>query len=162
VDWLGLRGKGALVAGAGGIGGAAALALAEAGADEVVADIDDQRLDELAQKGLRTLRADLTDADGGRECVARADGLLGRLDVFVHAVGVNDRRPVLDTPDDVWRRITSVNLDSAFWTGKAAGALMVARGYGRIVYLSSVSGLLAHRTTRPTPRARAPSTSCAG
>lgn len=144
MDWLGLRGRGALVAGAGGIGGAVALALAEAGADVVVADVDDQRLDELAQKGLRTLRADLTDADDGRDCVTRADALLGRLDVFVHAVGVNDRRPVLDTPDDVWRTITAANLDSAFWTGKAAGALMVARGYGRIVYLSSVSGLLAH------------------
>ena len=144
MDWLGLRGKGALVAGAGGIGGAAGLALADAGADVVVADVDEQRLDDLAAKGIRTLRADLTDADGARACVARADELLGRLDVFVHAVGVNDRRPVLDTPDDVWRRITAVNLDSAFWTGKAAGELMVARGYGRIVYLSSVSGLLAH------------------
>jgi gluconate 5-dehydrogenase len=144
VDWLGLRGKGALVAGAGGIGGAAALALAEAGTDVVVADVDEQRLDELAQKGLRTLRADLTDAGSARDCVTRADELLGRLDVFVHAVGVNDRRPVLETPDDVWRRITTVNVDSAFWTGKAAGELMVARGYGRIVYLSSVSGLLAH------------------
>lgn len=141
MDWLGLRGKGALVAGAGGIGAAAARALAEAGADVVVADRDTQRLGEL---GLRTLEADLTDADSARECVLRADELLGRLDLFVHAVGVNDRRPVLDTPDDVWRRIMSVNADSAFWTGKAAGELMVARGYGRIVYLSSVSGLLAH------------------
>ncbi|MEV7043490.1 SDR family oxidoreductase [Amycolatopsis sp. NPDC051061] len=141
MDWLGLRGKGALVAGAGGIGGAAALALAEAGADVVVADRDAHRLDEL---GLRALEADLTDAEGARNCITRADELLGGLDIFVHAVGVNDRRPVLETPDDVWRRITAVNVDSAFWTGKAAGELMVARGYGRIVYLSSVSGLLAH------------------
>ncbi|MFJ9782966.1 SDR family NAD(P)-dependent oxidoreductase [Amycolatopsis sp. NPDC101161] len=141
MDWLGLRGKGALVAGAGGIGAAAARALAGAGADVVVADRDRRRLGEL---GLRTLEADLTDADSARACVTRADELLGRLDIFVHAVGVNDRRPVLDTPDDVWRRILSVNADSAFRTGRAAGELMVARGYGRIVYLSSVSGLLAH------------------
>ncbi|MDQ7810959.1 SDR family oxidoreductase [Amycolatopsis sp. A133] len=144
VEWLGLRGKGALVAGAGGIGGAAALALAEAGADVVVADIDEERLGELARPGVRTLVADLSDATGARDCVTRADALLGRLDVFVHAIGVNDRRPVLDTPDDVWRAITAVNVDSAFRTGKAAGELMVARGYGRIVFLSSVSGLLAH------------------
>ncbi|WP_370964254.1 SDR family NAD(P)-dependent oxidoreductase [Amycolatopsis sp. cg9] len=144
MDWLGLRGKRALVAGAGGIGGAAALALAGAGADVAVADLDVERLTGLAAQGIRTIQAGLTDAGGGRECVARADELLGGLDVFVHAVGVNDRRPVLETPDDVWRAITSVNLDSAFWTGRAAGALMVARGYGRIVFLSSVSGLLAH------------------
>ncbi|MFI6028058.1 SDR family NAD(P)-dependent oxidoreductase [Amycolatopsis magusensis] len=150
MDSLGLRDKGALVAGAGGIGGAVALALAAAGAEVVVADVDRERLDSLALEAkaagspLTTLTADLSDPGGCRDCVYRADALLGGLAVFVHAVGVNDRRPVLDTPDEVWAKITAINLDSAFWTGKAAGGLMVGRGHGRIVYLSSVSGLLAH------------------
>jgi NAD(P)-dependent dehydrogenase (short-subunit alcohol dehydrogenase family) len=141
VDWLGLDGRKALVAGAGGIGGGVAAALAEAGADVVVADVDEDR---LAAAGTRTLRADLGTAEGSRECVAKAVELLGGLDVFVHAVGVNDRRPVLDTPDEVWDSIVTLNLNSAFWTGRAAGEVMVAAGQGRIVYLSSVSGLLAH------------------
>lgn len=155
MDWLGLRGKKALVAGAGGIGTAVVLALAAAGADVAVADRDAQRLDDLARDArtegtaVATIVADLTDAEGARGCVERAEALLGTLDVFVHAVGVNDRRPVLDTPDEVWRAITSANLDSAFWTGKAAGARMVARRSGRIVYLSSVSGLLAHPDHAP-------------
>ncbi|WIX98807.1 SDR family oxidoreductase [Amycolatopsis mongoliensis] len=141
MDWLGLHGRKALVAGAGGIGGGVAAALAEAGAEVVVADVDEER---LAAVGTKTLRADLATAEGSRECVTRAVELLGGLDVFVHAVGVNDRRPVLETPDEVWDSIVTLNLSSAFRTGKAAGEVLVPAGHGRIVYLSSVSGLLAH------------------
>ncbi|PRY45003.1 SDR family NAD(P)-dependent oxidoreductase [Umezawaea tangerina] len=147
MDRFGLRGRTALVAGAGGIGAAAATALAEAGASVVVADVDEQRLAALA--GVVPLHADLTTADGSRECVGKAAAILGGLDVFVHAVGTNDRRPVLDTPDDVWERIVALNLGSAFWTGRAAGELMVRAGYGRVVYLSSVSGQLAHANHAP-------------
>ncbi|WNV85993.1 SDR family oxidoreductase [Umezawaea sp. Da 62-37] len=148
-DGLGLRGRTALVAGAGGIGAATAIALAAAGASVVVADVDEERLDALGVAGIIPLHADLTTADGSRDCVARAASTLGGLDVFVHAVGTNDRRPVLDTPDDVWERIVALNLSSAFWTGRAAGELMVRAGYGRVVYLSSVSGQLAHADHAP-------------
>lgn len=155
-DWLGLRDRAALVAGAGGIGAAVALALARAGARVVVTDVDEQRLGTLvrdvgAEGGveLKTVAADLTSAPAARRAVDDAAAMLGGLDVFVHAVGVNDRRPVLETPDDAWDRIIDVNLKSAVWTAQAAGALMVPAGYGRIVFLSSVSGLLAHADHAP-------------
>ena len=156
-DWLGLGGRAALVAGAGGIGAAAALALARAGARVAVTDVDADRLGTLAKSAatgpapvdIRTVAADLTSAPAARQAVQDAAGLLGGLDIFVHAVGVNDRRPVLDTPDEVWERIIDVNLKSAVWTAQAAGALMVPAGYGRIVFLSSVSGLLAHADHAP-------------
>jgi NAD(P)-dependent dehydrogenase (short-subunit alcohol dehydrogenase family) len=152
-DWLGLAGRAALVAGAGGIGEAAALALARAGARVAVTDVDEGRLGVLAKSAapleIRTVAADLSSAPAARQAVRDAAALLGGLDVFVHAVGVNDRRPVLDTPDAVWERIIDVNLKSAVWTAQAAGALMVPAGYGRIVFLSSVSGLLAHADHGP-------------
>ncbi|MET7988450.1 MULTISPECIES: SDR family oxidoreductase [unclassified Streptomyces] len=154
-DWLGLHNRAALVAGAGGIGAAAALALARQGARVVVADVDEGRLSalvkEAAELGVRvgTRVADLTDAEEARAAVADAAESLGGLDVFLHAVGMNDRRPALETPDDVWERIIDVNLKSAVWTAQAAGALMVAAGHGRIVFLSSVSGLLAHAHHAP-------------
>jgi gluconate 5-dehydrogenase len=46
-------------------------------------------------------QADLTSASAARAAVSDAAALLGGLDVFVHAVGVNGRRPVLGTPDEV-------------------------------------------------------------
>ncbi|OPC85429.1 oxidoreductase [Embleya scabrispora] len=146
-----MRGRKALVAGAGGIGAAVPAGLARAGARVVVADVDEDRLESLAADvpGISPLAADLTSPEGCRSCVGEAASLLGGLDVFVHAVGVNDRRPVLETPDELWRDVVRINLDSAFWTGKAAGALMVEAGHGRIVYLSSVSGLLAHADHAP-------------
>jgi gluconate 5-dehydrogenase len=154
-DWLGLNGRAALIAGAGGIGTAAALALAGQGARVVVTDVDEERLDALAGRAagaagqIKVLAADLTDADSCRNVVEQAVAVLGGLDVFVHAVGVNDRRAVLDTPDEVWRTIIDINLNSAIWTAQAVGEHMVAAGSGRIVFLSSVSGLLAHRLHGP-------------
>jgi gluconate 5-dehydrogenase len=157
-DWLGLTDRAALVAGAGGIGEAVALGLARAGARVVVVDVDEPRLDALARAAsgsgsasveIKTVAADLTSASSARQAVNDAAAMLGGLDVFVHAVGVNDRRPVLETPDEVWERIIDVNLKSAVWTAQAAGALMVPAGYGRIVFLSSVSGLLAHANHAP-------------
>jgi gluconate 5-dehydrogenase len=148
-DWLGLTDRAALVAGAGGIGEAVALGLARAGARVVVTDVDEARLDALARAEIKTVAADLTSAASARQAVNDAAAMLGGLDVFVHAVGVNDRRPVLDTPDEVWERIIDVNLKSAVWSAGAAGALMVPAGYGRIVFLSSVSGLLAHANHAP-------------
>jgi NAD(P)-dependent dehydrogenase (short-subunit alcohol dehydrogenase family) len=147
--------RAALVAGAGGIGGSVALALAGAGARVVVTDIDEQRLDAVQRRAVlhgtevKVVAADLTDADDCRRAVADAAAILRGLDVFVHAAGSNDRRPVLEVPDEVWRQIIDINLNSAFWTGTAAGRLMVDAGYGRIVFLSSVSGLLAHRHHAP-------------
>jgi gluconate 5-dehydrogenase len=157
-DWLGLTDRAALVAGAGGIGEAVALGLARAGARVVVIDVDEPRLDALARAAagsgsasveIKTVAADLTSAPSARRAVNDAAAMLGGLDVFVHAVGVNDRRPVLETPDEVWERIIDVNLKSAVWSGQAAGTLMVPAGYGRIVFLSSVSGLLAHAHHAP-------------
>jgi len=73
-----------------------------------------------------------------------AESAMGGLDVLVHAVGVNNRVPILEVEDEHWQRIIEVNLSSAFWLGRAAGRLMVKAGYGRQVYCSSISGVLAH------------------
>jgi len=120
-----------------------------------VTDVDDQRLETLAQQAvaaggqIKVIAADLTDADSCRSVVEQAVAILGGLDVFVHAVGVNDRRAILDTPDEVWRTVIDINLNSAIWTAQAVGEHMVAAGFGRVVFLSSVSGLLAHKHHGP-------------
>ncbi|MEE1765123.1 SDR family NAD(P)-dependent oxidoreductase [Streptomyces sp. SP18BB07] len=153
--WLGFEESRALVIGAGGLGTACARALAEAGAKLMIVDADSARLKELsddpvlAAADVRTLTVDLTSSGACEWAVTASARELGGLDVLVHAVGTNDRRPVVDTPDEVWDRIMTLNLSSAFWTGRAAGRLMREFGHGRMVFFSSVSSRLAHRHHAP-------------
>lgn len=147
-DWLGLTGRRALVAGAGGIGSACAEALADAGARVCVADISADNLARVDSRIERTT-ADLTTADG---CTAAVEDLVqrwGGIDVLVHAIGTNHRVPVLEVDDADWHRMIDVNLTSAFRLGRAAGRHMVAAGHGRQVYCSSVSSTLAHPDHAP-------------
>ncbi len=132
-----------LVAGAGGIGAACAEAFLQAGARLLVADQNAERLSGFAGTA-STITADLTTTDGCEQAVRAAQTELGGLDILVHAVGINNRVPILDTLDEDWDRILDVNLSSAFRLGRAAGRIMVDAGYGRQIYCSSVSGLLAH------------------
>jgi gluconate 5-dehydrogenase len=154
-DWLGLAGAAILVAGAGGIGRAIVEAFAGLGARVAVVDNDAERVHaaaesfSLAERGGAALTGDLRDPDVCRRVVADAHAHMGRLDVFVHAVGMNLRQPVLDFSDDEWRSIIDVNLNSAWWLGQAAGRIMVGQRGGRLVFLSSVSGLLAHKNHAP-------------
>ncbi len=151
-DWLGLHGARVLVAGAGGIGGACALAYARAGASVAVVDRDESALDALVRESdgsITPIVADLTVHGSGTRVVDDAIAALGGLDVLLHAVGINDRRPILDFTEDEWDRILRVNLSTVFALAQAAGRHMVAQGHGRVLALSSVSGLLAHHSHGP-------------
>jgi gluconate 5-dehydrogenase len=79
---------------------------------------------------------------------------VGTPQVFLHAVGRNVRKPLLDLTDADWAETISLNLSSAYWLGQAAGRLMVGQGYGRMIFLSSVSGLLAHPHHAPYAAAK--------
>jgi gluconate 5-dehydrogenase len=154
-DWLGLTGRPALVVGAGGLGGASALSLAAQGARVVLVDRDPERLDRVAIKAradggaIWTLVADVSTAPASRGVVDKAVGIVGPPEVFLHAVGRNDRRPVLELGDDDWQSMLTLNLSSAWWLGQEVGRRMVAAGYGRMVFVSSVSALLAHAHHAP-------------
>lgn len=142
-----------LVAGAGGLGAACARGFLDAGARVVVTDLDATRLKELERGTSLTERelieADLRNPDAAAEVVEQAVAVMGGLDVVVHSVGTNDRRPILEINAEDWSRIFQVNLDSAFHLTQAAGRRMCAQKSGRIVLFSSVSGLLAHRNHGP-------------
>jgi gluconate 5-dehydrogenase len=95
------------------------------------------------------LGVDLSRPWNCRALVDKAVATLGGLDVFVHAVGVNDRRPILEFGDDDWDRVLTINLSSAYWLGQAVGRVMRPAGSGRLVFVSSVAGLLAHAKHGP-------------
>ncbi|HEY2319945.1 MAG TPA: SDR family oxidoreductase [Solirubrobacteraceae bacterium] len=152
-DWLGLDGARVLVAGAGTLGSALVQGFTDVGAEVAVIDISQERLEELASAtglaGDRLVAADLSSADAAASAMGRAQHAVGGIDVFVHGVGINDRRPIGDYGPSDWDRFLAVNLSSAFFTAQVALEAMRAQGHGRVVFFSSVAGLMGHRNHGP-------------
>ncbi|GAA6754592.1 SDR family oxidoreductase [Thermus thalpophilus] len=71
--------------------------------------------------------------------VARAAEALGGLHVLVHAAAVNVRKPALELSYEEWRRVLYLHLDAAFLLAKAAAPHMARAGWGRILFLGSVT-----------------------
>lgn len=144
-----------IVAGAGGLGFACAAGFVEAGARVAVIDRNEDRLKELeseiglAQHGGITICEDLNKRDSAVTVVDRVLEVFGGLDILVHSMGINDRRPVLDIGDEEWSQLLDTNLSTGFRLGRAAGRTMCRQKSGRIIFISSVSGLLAHKNHGP-------------
>jgi gluconate 5-dehydrogenase len=159
-DWLALGRRPTLVFGAGGLGAASALSLAAQGARVALVDVNQEKLDTVVRAAkeagceVKPLVADLRTAEACRAAVREAVTMVGTPQVFLHAVGRNVRKPVLDLGDDDWQDTVALNLSSAWWLGQAVGRLMVGRRYGRMVFVSSVSGLLAHAHHAPYAAAK--------
>jgi gluconate 5-dehydrogenase len=151
--WLGLEGARVIVAGAGTLGSALVQGFVDAGAQVAVIDVADERLVQLGTAtGLsdeRLVRADLSTADEATAAMAGARHAVGGLDVFVHGVGINDRRPIGEYAPADWDRFIAVNLSSVFFTAQVALETMRAQGRGRVVFFSSVAGLMGHRNHGP-------------
>jgi gluconate 5-dehydrogenase len=148
--WLNLAGRRVMVAGgAGTIGRALVEGYLEAGATVGVTDLSEQALSELDSRvGVRH-PADLSDPSAARGAVEAVREQLGGLDVFVHCVGVNDRRPIESYSAEDWDRFISINLTSAFHSAAEAVTGMKQAGFGRIVFFSSVAGRSGHKLHGP-------------
>jgi acetoacetyl-CoA reductase len=131
--------------GMGGLGRAICLALAGMGCRVVAADLPHpERLAdfEAAMDGQPVAFAplDVTDFDACRALVERIEGEHGALDILVNAAGIT-RDTTLRKMDKVqWDSVLGVNLDGVFNLTRPAIDGMVARGFGRIVNISSVNG----------------------
>lgn len=146
-DWLGLSGSRAVVAGgAGTLGSAVVAGLLDAGAAVGILDLSAAAVDERVAA---VHQADLSVADAARSGVASLRKRLGGLDIFVHCVGINDRRAIEEYSPSDWDRIIAVNLTSAFHTAAEAATGMRAQRNGRIVFFSSVAGRSGHKHHGP-------------
>jgi gluconate 5-dehydrogenase len=146
-DWLGLAGRGVLVAGgAGTIGTALVDAFLEAGSTVAVIDLRAAGVDRRVSA---TREVDLSDGGAARRAVAGVRDELGGLDVFVHCVGINDRKPIETYSGEEWDRMLAINLSSAFHTATEAAVGMRDQGHGRIVFFSSVAGRSGHKLHAP-------------
>jgi 3-oxoacyl-[acyl-carrier protein] reductase len=143
-----LAGRVALVTGAsGGIGAALARGLAAAGASVALGYARDAtRADELAREladgGARVLTAgaDLVDRAAAVQLVDDVEQELGPVDVLVANAGVGwVRGAVEDVSDEDWDTHLAVNLTAPFVLARRVAPGMAARGYGRILFVSSVA-----------------------
>jgi NAD(P)-dependent dehydrogenase (short-subunit alcohol dehydrogenase family) len=144
-----LKGTVALVTGASrGLGRAFALALAEAGADLVLAarSVDDLRLtaEAAAKHGVRAeaFRADMREARDIEALVEGATRAFGRIDVLVNNAGISGaEKPVLDLERREWEDALAVNLLGPALLARAVARGMVERRQGRIINVASIAGL---------------------
>ena len=132
-----------------GIGRAAALCCAEAGAHTVLADIDEDRLEETyrdihAAGGEGSYQAvDVSDASQVEALMAGAVEDFGRIDALINCAGVLEGAcvPVDELDEAVWQHVMDVNLKGSFLTCKYAAAVMKEQKKGVIVLLSSGAGV---------------------
>ena len=144
-DLTGLRDRVALVTGgANGIGRAASIALADAGAEVVVADLDLDGAEAVAATvGGHAIHTDVADLDSNRAAVAFAQQRCGGLDLAFLNAGVTSGTGIGDDFDlAAYRRAMGVNLDGVVFGTQAALPAMRARGGGSIVATASLAGLV--------------------
>lgn len=153
-----LANRTALVTGAAqGIGLAIAARLAAAGARIVVNDLADsanagQALAEVRAAGAPDavfLGADLRDPAEIDALMDRALAWHGGIDILVNNAGVQFTAPIVDMPPDRWESILAINLSAAFHTMRRALPSMIAGGFGRVVNVASVHGMVASAHKAP-------------
>jgi 2-deoxy-D-gluconate 3-dehydrogenase len=147
--------KVALVTGsAQGIGRAAAIGLAQAGA--AVAVLDRPHQAEAANEVVREIERygvpsrfyafDVTECAGIPAIVERVVGDFGALDILINNAGTSDYKSALDCTEEDWDAILTLNLKSVFFFSQAAAKHMIPRGGGKIINLGSTHGLVATGT----------------
>jgi NAD(P)-dependent dehydrogenase (short-subunit alcohol dehydrogenase family) len=147
---LTLQGRVAVVlGGTTGIGRALSRGLAAAGADVVAsarrAELVEDVARELESMGRRTLRAtsDVTDRASLERIAAATLDAFGKVDVLVNCAGRTKRGPTLDFSEGEWNAILDTNLTGTLRACQVFGRPMLARGYGRIVNIASLTSFVA-------------------
>ena len=146
-DMFDLTGKNALVTGAtGGIGEAIATTFHNAGATVAISARRKDKLDELAAAlggRVHVLPCDLSERDEVAKLVDGAVGAMGRLDVIVNNAGLTRDNLFMVMKDEEWDDVIAVNLTATFMLMRGAARHMMRNrsGFGRIINISSVSGV---------------------
>ncbi len=142
-----LEGRVVLITGGGrGIGRATSLAFAREGADVVVNDLNAETAEAVAAEvralGRQALAvvADVTKSDQVASMVEQAVEKLGKIDVLVNNAGYFGSEYFMDTDEELWDRMLSINLKGVFICCKAVLQHMIPLASGRIINISSDAG----------------------
>lgn len=138
-----------VVGGTSGIGRAIALGLAEAGADVIPAGRREDQVQRVASEierlGRKSLAvaADVTDRASLENLSSAVLHTFSKVDVLVNSAGIIKRQPTLESTEEDWRSILDTNLLGVLRTCQVFGRHMLARGYGRIINISSLNAFVA-------------------
>ena len=151
-----LSGQVALVTGTSrGLGQYFARALARAGADLILTSRRRETLAEFeAEIGAMGRRAvavelDVRDEDSIRRMAAEAEAAFGQVHILVNNAGCNVRKPALDVTWEDWNLVVETNLRGSFFVAQAMARGMIARGYGRIINVGSVTSVFGYAGLAP-------------
>jgi 3-oxoacyl-[acyl-carrier protein] reductase len=141
-----LTGKGALVTGAsGGIGKAIAVALHRAGATCAISGTNVGRLEALAAElgeRVHVVPCDLSDRSAVQKLAGDAEAKLGTLDILVNNAGLTRDNLFMIMKDEEWDQVLAVDLTAAFMLCRGVLRNMMRRRWGRIINITSVSGII--------------------
>lgn len=146
---MNLTGKVALVTGASrGIGQATAIDLAKAGADvvvnfignEAVAQETVEKIEALGRKAIK-IKADVGNAEEVQAMVDEAVAAFGHIDILVNNAGITRDGLLIRMKDSDWDDVLNINLKGVYLVTKAVAKLMVKQRAGRIINMTSVSGV---------------------
>ena len=134
--------------GASGFGAATALRLAQAGACVMVADLNAQGAQAMAEQIVAaggqasSVVADVSDKASFEHMVKQTKKVFGGLDILVNNAGTTHRnKPALQVSEDEFDRVYKVNVKSLFWAAQAVLPGFVAQGSGCIVNVASTTGV---------------------
>jgi NAD(P)-dependent dehydrogenase (short-subunit alcohol dehydrogenase family) len=144
-----LQGKVALITGAAtGLGAAISIALAKAGADVAITDRPGESLDDTARLARKYECRVFTAAMDVRELGQIKNGVkssidhFGHIDVLINNAGINRPAPGLNVTEAEWDDHFNTNVRGGFFVAQAIAPGMMERGWGRIIFISSQSGLV--------------------
>ena len=113
-----------------------------------IADLEEtiaisEKLTDLGATSVHYFDADMRDGEAIRKMIANAENTMGPIDVLINNAGIQQLAPIENFPISKWDDVIAVNLTVHFHTIASVIEGMRSRGFGRIINISSVHGLVA-------------------
>ncbi len=147
-----------ITGGASGIGQTMATLFADEGATVIVADVNEEVVNKVSDKGMHGMKLDVSSEKEWKELVEKVDQQFGKIDILVNNAGITSEKTVDEITYKDWEKLSKVNGFGTFLGLKYVAPYMAKQNKGAIVNLSSVTaqvgmGLNAYSASKGSVRA---------